>query len=254
MNQLQVFKNTEFGELKVLVFNEKEYFPATECAKILGYSDPYDAIKRHTKGSVKHRVLTSGGEQEINLIPEGDLLRLIVKSKLPEAEKFESWVFDEVLPSVRKHGVYATEDMIEKMLNNPETMLKTLEALKTERERVAQLTEKVIEQDKKLELFRNLQSLNEMLRASDIGMYYGLTAQEFNKVMQNAKVIKKVDSNINGKNTYYVMTSKYSNTRYCQVITETTTKGFKIKTNVWLPECLEFIDEIMNQYGYSFEI
>lgn len=253
-SNLQVFRNSEFGELNVLIIDGKEYFPATDCARMLGYSDPYDAINRHTKGSVKHRVLTSGGEQEIKFIPEGDLYRLIVKSKLPAAEKFERWVFDEVLPTIRKHGVYATDTMVEKMLNDPDTMIKTLQALKEEREKVAQLKEVVKDQDEKLKLFRNLQKLNEMLRASDIGAYYGITAKDFNRIMQDAGVIKKIDSNIKGRKIYYVMTSKYSHTKYCQVITETLDNGKRIKTNVWTPDSLEFIDGIMNQYGYRFEI
>lgn len=253
-SNLQVFRNSEFGELNVLIIDGKEYFPATDCARMLGYSDPYDAINRHTKGSVKHRVLTSGGEQEIKFIPEGDLYRLIVKSKLPSAEKFERWVFDEVLPTIRKHGVYATNDAIEKMLKDPDTMIKTLQALKEQREKVAQLKEVVKDQDEKLKFFRNLQKLNEMLRASDIGAYYGITAKEFNRIMQDVGVIKKIDSNIKGRKIYYVMTSKYSHTKYCQVITETLDNGKRIKTNVWTPDSLEFIDEIMNQYGYSFEI
>lgn len=112
MGKLQIFKNNEFGELGVMKVDGKEFFPASDCARILGYKDPFDAIVRHTKGSVKHRVLTNGGEQEINFIPEGDLYRLIVKSKLPSAEKFERWVFDEVLPTIRKTGGYvANENM-----------------------------------------------------------------------------------------------------------------------------------------------
>ena len=63
LNNLQIFKNTEFGEIGILVSEGKELFPATECARMLGYADPYDAINRHTKGSVKHRVLTEGGAQ-----------------------------------------------------------------------------------------------------------------------------------------------------------------------------------------------
>ncbi len=107
MNDLQVFCNTAFGELNILVEDGKVLFPATESAKMLGYSDPYDAIKRHTKGSVKRRVLTEGGEQEVSFIPEGDLYRLIVRSQLPAAEQFEKWVFDEVLPTIRKIGSYS---------------------------------------------------------------------------------------------------------------------------------------------------
>lgn len=264
MNQLQIFKNTEFGELKVLVVDGKEYFPATESARILGYTNPQKAIRDHCRGCTKRSVGVVTGkksdrsdaiqEVEINFITEGDLYRLIIRSKLPTAQKFERWVFDEVLPSIRKHGVYATDDAIQKMLNDPDTMIKALQTLKVEREKVTCLTEKLEDQNKKLELFRNLQSLNEMLRASDIGMYYGMTAKEFNKIMQDAKVIKKVDNNMRGRNPYYVMTSTYSHTRYCQVITEILNNGLKIKTNVWMPQSLEFIDEIMERYGYQFEI
>ena len=104
MQEIQVFSNEEFGKIGIIQINDKEYFPAAECAKILGYSNSRDAILRHCKGVVKHDILTQGGNQEVNFIPEGDLYRLIVKSKLPSAEKFERWVFDEVLPTIRKTG------------------------------------------------------------------------------------------------------------------------------------------------------
>ena len=109
-NQLQVFTSNEFGDIGVLMIEGKPFFPATECAKILGYKDPYAAISMHSKGSVKRRVLTKGGEQTINFISEGDLYRLISHSQLPAAQRFESFVFDEVLPSIRKYGVYMTDE------------------------------------------------------------------------------------------------------------------------------------------------
>lgn len=111
MNDLKVFSNTEFGELGVMVIDGKEYFPATQCAKLLGYANAKDAVIRHCKGVVKHDLPTNGGKQEVNYIPEGDLYRLIVSSKLPSAEKFERWVFDEVLPSIRKTGGYGDIDI-----------------------------------------------------------------------------------------------------------------------------------------------
>lgn len=111
MNDLKVFSNTEFGELGVMVIDGKEYFPATQCAKLLGYANAKDAVIRHCKGVVKHDLPTNGGKQEVNYIPEGDLYRLIVSSKLPSAEKFERWVFDEVLPSIRKNGGYGDIDI-----------------------------------------------------------------------------------------------------------------------------------------------
>lgn len=109
MNEMQVFQNSEFGELGVLEVNGKPYFPATACARALGYANTKDAIIRHCKGVVKHDLPTNGGIQTLNFIPEGDLYRLITHSKLPAAERFEKWVFDEVLPSIRQTGGYGSQ-------------------------------------------------------------------------------------------------------------------------------------------------
>lgn len=79
MNELKVFSDSEFGELGIIVINGKEYFPASQCATILGYASPKDAITRHCKGAIKRRLPTNGGEQDVKYIPEGDLYRLIVR-------------------------------------------------------------------------------------------------------------------------------------------------------------------------------
>lgn len=116
MKELQIFKSEEFGELRMIEIESKPYFVANDVAKALGYKRPADAITTHCKGSVKHRYLTGGGEQEVKVIPEGDVYRLIVKSQLPEAERFEKWVFDEVIPTIRKTGGY---------VNNEDTFVNT---------------------------------------------------------------------------------------------------------------------------------
>ena len=110
--ELQVFMNEQFGELQICTINGKEYFGATSTATMLGYANPHDAIGRHCKkdGVVKHEVIDNmGRKQEINLITEGNLYRLIARSKLPSAEKFESWVFDIVLPTIRKTGGFVAD-------------------------------------------------------------------------------------------------------------------------------------------------
>ena len=109
MNELKVFENSEFGKLHIMLIEGKEYFPATECAKVLGYARPADAVRDHCKGVVKMPTPSNGGIQEKGFIPEGDLYRLIIRSKLPAAERFEKWVFDEVLPELRKTGSYSTD-------------------------------------------------------------------------------------------------------------------------------------------------
>lgn len=109
-NELKIFNNEEFGQIRTVKFGSKVLFAASDVAKALGYSNPRDAVLRHCKGVVKHDILTEGGKQIISVVPEGDVYRLITKSKLPSAEKFESWVFDEVLPTIRKTGGYVNNE------------------------------------------------------------------------------------------------------------------------------------------------
>lgn len=106
MNELQIFNSGEFGEIRTIEIDGKPYFVGVDVAKALGYNNPRDAVSRHCKGVVKHDTPTSSGVQAMSYINEGDLYRLIMKSKLPSAEKFESWVMDEVLPTIRKTGSY----------------------------------------------------------------------------------------------------------------------------------------------------
>nr|DAI88067.1 MAG TPA: repressor domain protein [Bacteriophage sp.] len=106
-NALHVFKSKSFGQLRTIEENGKILFCASDVAKALGYINPRDAISRHCRGVVKRDAPTQGGIQAIAFIPEGDVYRLITHSKLPGAEKFESWVFDDVLPSLRKDGYYS---------------------------------------------------------------------------------------------------------------------------------------------------
>ena len=106
MNELKTFENAQFGQVRVIDENGKPLFCGSDVAKALGYSEPHKAVMRHAKGGMKRPIPTNGGTQEMLFIPEGDVYRLITRSKLPAAERFESWVFDEVLPSIRKSGGY----------------------------------------------------------------------------------------------------------------------------------------------------
>ena len=104
---LKIFENSEFGQVRTLEENGKVLFCGSDVAKALGYAIPSKAVNTHCKGVSKMEVPTNGGLQEMLFIPESDLYRLIISSKLAEAEKFERWVFEEVLPSIRKTGSYA---------------------------------------------------------------------------------------------------------------------------------------------------
>ena len=116
MKDLQIFNSNEFGQVRTLEIEGKIYFVGKDIAKALGYKNTNDAINRHCKGVVKHEGLKINGI-EVSLIPEGDLYRLIVNSKLPNAEKFESWVFDEVLPTIRQTGEYEIKSTKDKYIS-----------------------------------------------------------------------------------------------------------------------------------------
>ena len=109
---LEVFDNPEFGRMRILREGSKYLFCASDAASALGYVNPRSALQRHCKDVVKRDTQTPGGVQSLSYIAEGDLYRLIIHSKLPSAEKFEHWVFEEVLPCIRKTGGYMSDKPI----------------------------------------------------------------------------------------------------------------------------------------------
>lgn len=148
MNKLEKFSHNMFGNLEILIKEGKEYFPATDVAKALGYSNPHKAIKDHCKpeGVNEALVPTNSGIQTKKFINEPNLYRLIVKSKLPQAEQFEKWVFEEVLPSIRKHGAYMTDQVLEQAVTDPAFMIGLLTNLKEEKEKLAAAQQQIVQQ------------------------------------------------------------------------------------------------------------
>jgi anti-repressor protein len=171
MNQLQIFRHPQFGEVEIIEIDGKQWFGATKTAIALKYVNPHDAIARHCRpdGVVKHEVIDSmGRSQEMNFISEGNLYRLITRSKLPNAEKYEIWVFDEVLPQIRKHGAYMTSETIEKTLTDPDFIIRLATELKTERAE-KQTLEAKIASDKPLVLFaESLQVSKDSILVADL--------------------------------------------------------------------------------------
>ena len=154
MNDLAVFTNEQFGEIRTVTEGDKIYFCGSDVAKALGYSNPRDALSRHckSKGVVKHDTLTKGGMQELTYIDEGNVYRLIAHSKLPDAEKFESWVFDEVLPTIIKTGSYSlTQKQDSYLIEDPIARAERW----IEEQKEKRLLETKIEQDKPLVDFAN---------------------------------------------------------------------------------------------------
>jgi len=152
MDKIKIFEKKEFGQIRVVEINNNLYSVGIDVAKALGYKNPNDAITRHCKGYVKHAVPTNSGKQKMNVISEGDVYRLVANSKLPSSVKFEAWMFDEVIPSIRKNGAYMTPETIEKTLSDPDFIIGLAQKLKEE-QRARAIAEKQLLVDKPKVLF-----------------------------------------------------------------------------------------------------
>lgn len=201
-NNLQVFNNAEFGQVRTIINEDKILFCASDVAKALGYRNYNDAVNKHCRAIVKCDTPISGKIQAINFIHEGDIYRLIIRSKLPTAEKFESWVFDEVLPSIRKTGSYAIENN-----NNKDLKLRRLNIMeenararrlkaendraklwlelseKTNRERVKQISEAYTANTLAGQRVLELPKVEKMTySAEDIGKIFGVSASKIGRI------------------------------------------------------------------------
>ena len=144
MNELTVFKNEQFGEMRTVTIGEEIWFVGKDVAAILGYKDTSDAMKRHVDDEDKltRRFADSGQNREMYIINESGLYSLVLSSKLPSAKEFKRWVTSEVLPSIRKHGAYMSPDIIERVITDPDFIIRLANELKTAQQKVAELQPK----------------------------------------------------------------------------------------------------------------
>lgn len=136
MNEIQIFNNPEFGEVRMLEENGAVLFCGTDIARALGYQNPSRDVQRHCKKPVSRCTTDSvGRQQDMLFIPEPDLYRLVFSSKLPAAGQFTDWVTNEILPSVRRHGAYMTPETLEAAIYDPDYLLRVITVLKEETDR-----------------------------------------------------------------------------------------------------------------------
>lgn len=263
MNELKIFSNQEFGDVRTIVEDDKILFCASDVAKALGYARPADAVSKFCPHTVKRRIGVETGIKadgtpaiqnvQMNFIPEGDVYRLVVRSKLPTAIKFESWVFDDVIPSIRKHGAYLTPDKIEEVLTNPDTIIRLATELKQEREAkqkalvaLEQINKELEEAKPKLTYYDTILNSVGTMTSSQIGADYGMSAIKLNRILNEQKLIKKV-------NNQWILYAKYQN----QGLTESKTfdvehgsiVGSYVSTR-WTQKGRLKIHEILTKLGY----
>ncbi len=179
MNTPQIF-NFEHNEVRTFLENGVPYFVANDVAKTLGYKNPSKATNDHCKKAIETWGNDSlGRRQKFKIIPESDVYRLIIKSNLPSAEKFESWVMEEVLPNIRKHGMYATDEL----LNNPDLLIEVATKLKEEKTLRLIAEQRVNELQPKADYYDRILNNKGLVTVSTIAKNYGMSAVSFNKLL-----------------------------------------------------------------------
>lgn len=154
MNELQIFNNPEFGEIRAMEIDGEPWFVGKDVAAALGYSDAFGALKKHIDEDDKLvcQIDSAGQKRDATLINRSGVYSLILSSKLPNAKKFKHWVTAEVLPTIEKHGAYMTPDTLDKMIASPEFGIRLLTALKEEQNKNRHLAAQA-EEDKPKVLF-----------------------------------------------------------------------------------------------------
>lgn len=183
MNTPQIF-NFEQNEVRTILVNDEPYFVGKDVAEILGYSKPRNAISTHVDEEDKQDAPIQGGlggKQKMTIINESGLYSLILKSKLPNAKKFKRWVTSEVLPQIRKHGMYATDDL----LNNPDLLIEVATKLKEERTLRLVAEQKVAEMQPKVNYHDIILANKSVTPISFIAKNYGMSAMQMNKLLHD---------------------------------------------------------------------
>lgn len=255
-NQLKIFNSPEFGNIRTVEIDGKPYFVANDVARALGYKNPSDATNTHCKKAVMSWGSDSlGRRQEFKVIPEGDMYRLIAGSKLPNAEKFESWIFDEVIPSVRKNGGYimgqeelSEDELIAQALlvaqRKIEEKNKKIDSLETEVKAKNQIIGELKPKADYTDIILNNKAL---VNITQIAKDYGMSGQEMNRLLHKFGVQYK-------QGEQWLLYTKYHDKGYThsETIQFTHKDGsLDVKMNTkWTQKGRLFLYELLKKNGY----
>lgn len=240
MNELQEFVNEKFGTIRTIIINGEPYFVGKDVATALGYAKPTDAVRKRVGEEDRgiSKMETPSGIQEMVIINESGLYSLIFGSKLDSAKDFKKWVTSEVLPSIRKHGIYATDSTIETMLNDPDTMIKVLTELKVERQQRILLEKE------------NSALLPDVEMARDIIKYSGLyTLKEVADLIESGRtelcMLLRIGKVLSKQTGYNLPLNKYIKQGYFKIKIK---EGYNTPVTLVTARGLKFIYRLIKKY------
>ena len=220
MNELKIFENEQFGTIRTVEIDNTPYFVGKDVAEILGYADPQKAMKMHIDDEDKltRQIVVSGQNRNVTIINESGLYSLILSSKLPKAKEFKRWVTSEVLPAIRKHGVYAVDEVLE----NPDMLISALQALKEEKAKAKRLTETLAVQEQqiaelqpKASYYDVVLNCKDLVSVTEIAKDYGKSAKWLNEKLHELGIQFKQGGKI------WLLYQKYAEKGYTSTKTQT---------------------------------
>ena len=243
MNELQIFKDERFGEVRTITIEGEPWFVGKDVATILGYKDTSDALKKHVDAEDKltGRFADSGQNREMYIINESGLYSLILSSKLPQAKEFKRWVTSEVLPTIRKHGAYMTKETLKNCLSDPDFAIGLLNKLKEDEEKITALEAEKAVLLPKASYYDVILHSPGLLSVTQIAKDYGESAVWLNKILAEEKVQYK-------HRKEWILYSKYADKGYAtsQTGTHPTSEGIDSHLHTyWTQKGRQFIYELL---------
>lgn len=190
-NKMKVFENKEFGFVRTVMVGNETWFVGKDVAASLGYKNPQEAVRTHIFDEDKgvSEIITPGSTQKLTVINESGLYSLILASKIPSARAFKKWVTSEILPTIRRHGAYISDPLMQKMADNPGLLEKIVETMMYERKRADSLTEKLNIVQPKAGYFDSFVNPANCTNIRDTAKELGVPEKTFCKFLQNEKYL-----------------------------------------------------------------
>lgn len=247
MNELQIF-SFDSNEVRTVVVNEEPYFVGKDVAEVLGYTNTRDALNRHVDDEDKKNLTSRNTTLEnlpnrgLTAVNESGLYSLIFSSKLDSAKRFKRWITSEVLPVIRKHGIYATDSVIEQTMKNPDYIITVLTEFKKERESRLVAEQQVQELKPKATYYDLVLQNKSLLSVSKIAKDYGMSAMRMNKLLHELGIQYK-------QGDIWLLYAKYQDKGYTQTSTYALDEEHSKVSTKWTQKGRLFIYDLLKDEG-----